>query len=68
MLHDVHVVDKILRSDNTQPFVHDEYGAVFVRLIGFYEEYPTADYQRFVEVLNDSELRKIVMEAALRRT
>ncbi|MCT6922564.1 DNA primase [Metasolibacillus sp.] len=64
MLHNVHVVDKVLQSGE-EPFVRDEYMAVFVRLIGFYEEYSTADYQRFVEVIEDSELRKIVMEAAL---
>ncbi|MEO4052273.1 DNA primase [Solibacillus sp. CAU 1738] len=64
MLHSVHIVDKIMQSGE-QPFVRDEYTAVFIRLIGFYEEYSTADYQRFVEVLDDAELRKIVMEAAL---
>lgn len=45
--------------------LRDEYAAVFVRLIGFYEEHGSADYQRFLEILDDSELRKIVMEAAL---
>lgn len=65
MLHNVHVVDKVLNSEDPHPFIRDEYAAVFVRLIGFYEEFPTADYQRFAEVLNDAELRKIVMEAAL---
>ncbi|WP_042478277.1 DNA primase [Bacillus ndiopicus] len=64
MLHNVHVVDKILQSGE-EPFVREEYMVVFVRLIGFYEEFSTADYQRFVEVIEDSELRKIVMEAAL---
>ena len=65
MLHNVHVVDKMLNSDHPQPFIRDEYAAVFMRLIGFYEEFSSADYHRFVEVLNDAELRKIVMEAAL---
>lgn len=64
MLHNAHVVDKVLKESN-QPFIHDEYSAVFIRLIGFYEEYHMADYQRFVEVIEDSQLRKIVMEAAL---
>jgi len=65
MLYNAEVVDRILNSTNSQPFVHDEYIAVFVRLIGFYEEHETADYQRFLEVLDDSALRKIVMEAAI---
>ncbi|MFY3793058.1 DNA primase [Ureibacillus sp. MALMAid1270] len=65
MLNNAEVVDRIMNSSNPQPFVHDEYVAVFVRLIGFYEEHESADYQRFLEVLDDSSLRKIVMEAAV---
>jgi DNA primase len=65
MLFDMEVVNNILRSEEPQPFVHDEYIAAFVRLIGFYEEYGTSDYQRFLEMLDDPELRRIVMEAAL---
>jgi DNA primase len=64
MLHDVNVVNKVIREGNNEPFIHEEYLAVFVRLIGFYEEYEMADFQRFVELLDDNELRKIVMEAA----
>lgn len=64
MLHDVNVVNKMLRNGNNEPFIHEEYLSVFVSLIGFYEEYEMADFHRFVEVLNDQELRKIVMEAA----
>ena len=65
MLTNVDVVDRILKSDDPEPFVRDEYSAVFVRLIGFYEEHGSADYQRFLEILEDLDLRKIVMEAAL---
>ncbi|TQE91775.1 DNA primase [Ureibacillus sp. FSL K6-8385] len=65
MLFDMEVVNNILRSEEPQPFVHDEYIAVFVRLIGFYEEHGMPDYQRFLEILDDAELRRIVMEAAL---
>ncbi|MGE7927379.1 DNA primase [Lysinibacillus xylanilyticus] len=65
MLHNIDVVDRVLRSEQKDPFVRDAYMAVFVRLVGFYEEYGHPDYQRFVEILDDSELRKIVMEAAL---
>ena len=65
MLTNIDVVDRILKNDEPEPFIRDEYSAVFVRLIGFYEEHGTSDYQRFLEILEDSELRKIVMEAAL---
>jgi len=65
MLHNIDVVDRLLRSEQKEPFVRDAYMAVFVRLVGFYEEYGHPDYQRFVEILDDTELRKIVMEAAL---
>lgn len=65
MLHNIDVVDRVLRSEQKEPFVRDAYMAVFVRLVGFYEEYGHPDYQRFVEILDDAELRKIVMEAAL---
>nr|WP_106779981.1 DNA primase [Lysinibacillus timonensis] len=65
MLNRADVVDRIINSDDSQPFVRDEYKAVFVRLIGFYEEHSSADYQRFLEILEDGSLRKIVMEAAL---
>lgn len=65
MLHNIDVVDRVMREGNMQLFVRDEYNAVFVRLIGFYEEFSHPDYQRFVELLDDNELRKIVMAAAL---
>ncbi|TSI03333.1 DNA primase [Lysinibacillus sp. BW-2-10] len=65
MLFDLEVVTTILKSEDTQPFARDEYRAVFVRLIGFYEEHQTADYQRFLEMIDDPALRKLVMEAAL---
>ncbi|BDH62251.1 DNA primase [Lysinibacillus sp. PLM2] len=64
MLNKADVVDRIF-VDESQPFVSDEYNAVFVRLVGFYEEHESSDYQRFLEMLDDSSLRKIVMEAAL---
>lgn len=65
MLNNFEIVDRVLKSDEPQPFACDEYSAVFVRLIGFYEEHASPDYQRFLEILEDQELRKIVMEAAL---
>lgn len=65
ILTDIDALEKIMKSKETQPFVHDEYIAVFIRLIGFYEEYGTNDYQRFLEILDDQQLRNIVMKAAL---
>ncbi|WP_431029763.1 DNA primase [Lysinibacillus sp. LZ02] len=65
MLHNVYVVDKLLKSEDPNPFIRDDYKTVFVKLIGFYEEYASPDYHRFVELLDDANLRKIVMEAAL---
>lgn len=65
MLNNFEIVDRVLKSDEPQPFARDEYAAVFVRLIGFYEEHASPDYHRFLEILEDQELRKIVMEAAL---
>lgn len=65
MLSNYEVVDKILKSEDPQPFAKDDYAAVFVRLIGFYEEHSSADYQRFLEIIEDPALRKIAMEAAL---
>lgn len=66
MLHDEDVIDKVkARTEQQNPFVHEEYKAVYVKLVAFYEMYLQADFQRFVELLDDAELRKIVMEAAL---
>ena len=66
MLRSVDVVEKIAAQlEGANPFIHDEYKAVFIKLLAFYEMYIEADYQRFVELLEDAELRKIVMEAAL---
>lgn len=65
MLSSVDVVDRVLKESELEPFIRDGYNAVFVRLVGFYEEHGSPDYQRFLEVLEDPELRKLVMEAAL---
>ena len=66
MLRHEDVIDKVkTRTEHQNPFVHDEYKAVYVKLLAFYEMYLQADFQRFVELLDDVSLRKIVMEAAL---
>src|SRR5690554_2632658 len=62
---DIDTLEKILKSEEPQPFVHDEYIAVFIRLMGFYEEHGMTDYQRFLEILDDQQLRNVVMKAAL---
>lgn len=65
MLHNVSVVDRVQRSDTPSPFIHDVFTAVYIRLIGFYEQHDRADYQRFMEQLEDTELRKIALESAI---
>ena len=66
MLHHEDIIERVqTKTDSLNPFVHDEYKAVFIKLIAFYEMYLHADYHRFVELLDDVALRKIVMEAAL---
>ncbi len=65
MLHNIDVVDRIRQEEDENPFVREDYMAIYIHLIGFYEEHQKADYQRFAEVIGDRELRKIIMEAAL---
>lgn len=65
MLHNVDVVERVQRSDMPNPFIHDVFAAVYIRLIGFYEQHDKADFQRFIEQLDDVELRKIALESAI---
>ncbi len=65
MLHNMAVVEKVLNGDEPNPFIREEYKTVFVKLVGFYEEYTSADYHRFVEIEENTALRKIIMESAL---
>ena len=65
MLYNPQVIDIARNQSEDQCFIRDIYEAAFVRLTGFYEDFPNGDYQRFLEMVNDPELRKIVMEAAL---
>lgn len=65
MLHNQDIVNQVLNSELPQPFIRDEYATVFIKLVGFYEEYEQGDYQRFLEILDDSKLRNIVLESAL---
>ena len=65
MLHQAEIVDQIHQDHGLHVFIHDPYEAIFVRLIGFYDEFAQSDTHRFLETLNDNELRKLVMEATL---
>ncbi len=64
MLHDISVVDRFVAENQLAPFMHDDYNVIFIKLIGFYDAYGLANYQRFAEVVETSELRSIVTEAA----
>jgi DNA primase len=65
MLHQADIVDQIHQEHGLHVFIHDPYEAIFVNLIGFYDEFAQADTHRFLESLNDNELRKLVMEATM---
>jgi DNA primase len=65
MLYEVDIVDRLHQEHGLHVFIHDSYEAIFVRLIGFYDTYPQADTHRFLEILEDTDLRKLVMEATL---
>lgn len=63
-LADESVMDKLAQQDGI-PFISEEFQAIYVQLLGFYEEWNKADFHKFLETLQDSELRKLVMETAL---
>lgn len=64
-LADASVMDKLANSQTDVPFISEEYKALFVQLLGFYEEWEKADFHKFLETLKDPELRKLVMETAM---
>ncbi|RLQ92076.1 DNA primase [Planomicrobium sp. Y74] len=63
-LADASVMDKLTQEDGI-PFISEEFQAIYVQLLGFYEEWNKADFHKFLETLKDPELRKLVMETAL---
>lgn len=65
MLHNVDIADDMKNREEGPPFVREDYLAIYIHLMGFYESHDRADYQRFAEIVEDRELRKIVMEAAI---
>ncbi|WP_342511299.1 DNA primase [Sporosarcina sp. FSL K6-1522] len=64
LMNDGALFDRI-RENKHELFIRDDYAALFVRLAGFYEQFGTPDFHRFAESLEDRELRKIVLEAAM---
>ncbi|WP_153733204.1 DNA primase [Sporosarcina obsidiansis] len=46
-------------------FVREDVINIFFKLAAFYEQYDLPNYQRFAELLDDRQLKKIVMEAIL---
>ncbi|WP_203333042.1 DNA primase [Planococcus beigongshangi] len=63
-LADESVMDKLAQNGGI-PFISEEFQAIYVQLLGFYEEWNKADFHKFLETLQDPELRKLVMETAL---
>lgn len=59
------VMRKLAEVESGMPFVSEEFKALYVQLLGFYEEWDKADFHKFLETLQDAELRKLVMETAL---
>ena len=64
-LADQRVMAKLAAVQSGMPFISEEYQALYVQLLGFYEEWDKADFHKFLETLQDPELRKIVMETAM---
>ncbi|MDW0117376.1 DNA primase [Sporosarcina thermotolerans] len=64
LLNDGNLFDRI-RDEHQDLFMREEYATIFVKLAGFYEQSGEPDFHRFAESLEDRELRKIVMEAAM---
>ena len=64
LLNDGSLFDRF-QEERRDVFIHDDYSAIFVRLAGFYEKHGVPDFHRFAESLEDRELRKVVLEAAM---
>lgn len=64
LLNDGNLFDRI-RDEHQDIFMRDEYVTIYVKLAGFYEQSGEPDFHRFAESLDDRELRKVVMEAAM---
>ena len=64
LLNDGALFDRV-RQDHQEMFIREDYSTIFVKLAGFYEQHGEPDFHRFAETIEDRELRKIVMEAAM---
>ena len=64
LLNDGSLFDRF-QKERRDVFIGEDYLAIFVRLAGFYEEHGMPDFHRFAESLEDRNLRKIVLEAAM---
>lgn len=64
-LANARTMEKLAQAPGGMPFVSEEFTALYVQLLGFYEEWEKADFHKFLETLRDPELRKLVMETAL---
>ncbi|MDN7245788.1 DNA primase [Planococcus shenhongbingii] len=64
-LADRGVMRKLAEVPSGMPFISEEFKALYVQLLGFYEEWDKADFHKFLETLQDAELRKLVLETTL---
>ncbi|WP_252502923.1 DNA primase [Sporosarcina sp. Marseille-Q4943] len=64
LLNDGNLFDRI-RDEHQELFFREDYAAIFIKLAGFYEKHGMPDFHRFAESLEDRDLRKVVMEAAM---
>lgn len=64
LLNDGGLFDSV-QQQHQQLFVHDDYETLYIRLAGFYEQYGAPDFHRFAETIEDRELRRIVLDAAV---
>ncbi|WJY28492.1 MULTISPECIES: DNA primase [Sporosarcina] len=62
IVNDGSLFDTVRQHDNV--FIHDEYATLYIRLAGFYEQYGSPDFHRFSEMIEERELRRLVLEAA----
>ncbi len=62
IVNDGSLFDTVRQHENV--FVHDEYATLYIRLAGFYEQHGTPDFHRFAEMIEERELRRLVLEAA----
>lgn len=53
------------RAELQDLFVREDMMALFFKLAAFYEQYDTPNYQRFAEMLEDRQLKQLVMEAVM---